>query len=318
MSLSAADVGSRVSVRRSLPGGGLGDVLGELTAWSKGVLTVRRKDGTVVAVPESTLVAGKTVPPRRVIARTAAEVGVDDLEEVAALGWPAPDTARVGSWLLRAARGWTWRANSVLPLGDPGLGPDAAIDATLAWYAERGLPARFHLPMPCAKALDARLADRGWPVAAEIGTVHVMVGDLPAAASAGTAHPPVTLSPSPSPGWLALYGRRDGSLPAIAHQVLTGGVAPVFAEVAVDGETLAIGRGAVGAGWIGITAMETRDDAQRRGLGRHVLARLMQHGRAGGARHVYLQVAAANRPAIALYTQLGLTVHHDYHYRISA
>ena len=47
LSISAADVGSRVSVRRKLPEGGLGDVLGELTGWSDGALTVRRKDGTI-------------------------------------------------------------------------------------------------------------------------------------------------------------------------------------------------------------------------------------------------------------------------------
>ena len=64
LSISAASVGSRVSVRRKLPEGGLGDVLGELTDWSDGSLTVRRKDGTSVRIAEADLVAGKVIPAR--------------------------------------------------------------------------------------------------------------------------------------------------------------------------------------------------------------------------------------------------------------
>ncbi len=58
------DVGARVSVRRVLTDGreGLGDVVGELVSWTGGVLVVRRRDGTVVEVLETTLVSAKRVP----------------------------------------------------------------------------------------------------------------------------------------------------------------------------------------------------------------------------------------------------------------
>ncbi len=81
------------------------------------------------------------------------------LEEVAALGWPAPESRRLGRWLLRAAEGWTGRGNSVLPLGDPGLPLDEALAEVTAWYGERGLPGRFTIPTPAREALDAALAD---------------------------------------------------------------------------------------------------------------------------------------------------------------
>jgi len=42
---------------------------------------------------------------------------------------------------------------------------------------------------------------------------------------------------------------------------------------------------------------------------------LLRHGARAGARHVYLQVTRDNRSAVALYSHLGLTVHHSYHYR---
>ena len=63
VAVTPADVGSRVSVRRVLPDG-VGDVVGELLAWSDGVLSVRRRDGSVVAVPEASLLAARVVPPR--------------------------------------------------------------------------------------------------------------------------------------------------------------------------------------------------------------------------------------------------------------
>ncbi len=43
-----------------------------------------------------------------------------DLERVAAGHWRGTEEEWLGGWLLRAAEGFTGRANSALPLGDPG------------------------------------------------------------------------------------------------------------------------------------------------------------------------------------------------------
>jgi hypothetical protein len=63
VSITPADVGQRVSLRRRLPTGGYSDVVGILESWTRGTLTVRRRDDELVEVPESVLVAGKVVPP---------------------------------------------------------------------------------------------------------------------------------------------------------------------------------------------------------------------------------------------------------------
>ena len=55
------DSGVRISLRRTLPEGGLGDVLGDLLSWTD-VVVIETRHG-VVEVPADTVVAAKKVPP---------------------------------------------------------------------------------------------------------------------------------------------------------------------------------------------------------------------------------------------------------------
>jgi N-acetylglutamate synthase len=70
VALSASDVGSRVVVRRLLPGergpsGGpaMSDVIGVLEEYDADHLVVRRKDDSTVRIAQDVVVAAKTVPP---------------------------------------------------------------------------------------------------------------------------------------------------------------------------------------------------------------------------------------------------------------
>ncbi len=56
------DVGARVVLRRRLPGGGSGDVLGHVQRWADGEVAVRTRTGEVVLVAEADLLAAKRVP----------------------------------------------------------------------------------------------------------------------------------------------------------------------------------------------------------------------------------------------------------------
>jgi hypothetical protein len=63
VTVTPADVGERVSLRRRLPTGEYSDVVGVLESWSDGVLQIRRRTDELVEVPEGIIVAGKVVPP---------------------------------------------------------------------------------------------------------------------------------------------------------------------------------------------------------------------------------------------------------------
>src|SRR6478609_11725567 len=128
-----ADVGRRVTLRRQIldvaPGEpSLGDVVGVLEGWSDGTLTLRKRSGELVAVPEITVVAGRVVAPER---------SADDVSLMADDTWRPRESEQLGEWRLRAHGGVTHRPNSALAVGDPGLSLPATADAIRAWYSAR-------------------------------------------------------------------------------------------------------------------------------------------------------------------------------------
>lgn len=300
-------MGRRVSVRRivdrTADGRALtGDVVGDLVGLDTRIALVETRAGRVeVALPLVT--AARLVRPS-----TADELA---LERVAAQGWRAEYTHELGGWLLRAAGGFTGRANSVLPLHAPGLPLDDALATAGAWYAGHRLPLRIQVPTPSRRLLDAELAARGWSASP---TVHVMAArldQLPAARS----DVDVDLTTDPGAGWLRRF--RDGvGLEPVARGVLTRHDTATFAAVRDrTGTTVAIGRGTVDDGWLGITAMEVARAARRRGLAGAIMRALRDWGVGAGATRSHLEVGAENTAALALYAKLGYWVHHDYRYR---
>ena len=63
LSVGPADVGGRVVVRHALREGGHSDLLGELVAWSGGVVRLVDRHGTEHEVAEDDVVAAKRIPP---------------------------------------------------------------------------------------------------------------------------------------------------------------------------------------------------------------------------------------------------------------
>lgn len=241
---------------------------------------------------------------------------VDDLEleRIAALGWQGLESERLGGWLLRAGGGWTGRANSVLPLGDPGVDLAAAVAHVERWYAARGLPPTVQVPLPAREDLRAALTGLGWTDRWGAVVMSARVADVRAATPRATDLPPVTVADDPSPDWLAAYHYRGGALPAVAPGVLRAASAPVFASVVEDGATVAICRAAVDEGWVGVTAVEVDPAHRRRGLATHLLLGVLDVAVARGATAAYLQADDTNTAARTLYGRAGFRDHHVYRY----
>ncbi|MFC5959288.1 GNAT family N-acetyltransferase [Streptomyces pratens] len=377
--ITTTDVGKRVSVRSLIehgpPGGRFTDVVGVLTSWDDGVLRITRKNGESVLVRESALVAGKVVPsaPAR---RRGPAASYEELARVAARAWPPVESERLGGWELRAAVGegphdegppgrsapgerpwgagagrrvgFTRRANSVLPLGDPGMPLDEALTTVCRWYAERGLPAYVQTATGAEgtqEALGAELERRGW--VREV-TAELWVGGLAPVADAGPAPSggepagvDVLLSREADEAWLARYQRRgvnevalkvlgggssrSGGSPRSSQAESGGGPSVWFATVpAGDGgpgggapggaAPAAIGRCVVDGRWAGFSAVEVDPALRRRGLASAVMAALARRALDEGASAAWLQVEEDNAAAHALYGRMGFAAHHSYHH----
>jgi len=247
-----------------------------------------------------------------------------ELERIAALGWRAAETAPLGDWLLRASGGFTGRANSALAIGEPGRPIEAAISAVEDWYSSRGLPPRFMLPLPHAAELDAELGQAGWEAFDEVRVLVIDIDRLTAAATGpalstggGTPDRVVRIDPRPDRAWLDGYHYRGAELPSQAVDVIVRGDVLGFASVRDEqGRVLAISRGSVDRGWLGITAVEVDSAHRRQGLAGAVMTALAEWAALNGASHCYLQVAVENDAALALYGAAGFEDHHRYRYRI--
>jgi hypothetical protein len=252
------------------------------------------------------------------------QISVDELETAAADGWRAPEEAALGDWRLRAAGGFTGRANSVLAVGDPGLPLAQAIDEVCGWYRARGLPPMVAVAFPAGQPhrsdVDELLKECGWPVhhgAIVMTAAPDMVADRAAAARPG-ATAPVDVDDEPDDGWLTLYRPRGQKPPPILSRLLMSAPWQAFGSVREAGRTVAIGRVAVAAAWAGLTAVAVDPRHRRRGLGGAIPVALAAAAAGRGATGIYLQVANDNTAARSLYRRQGFADHHEYHYRVAS
>jgi ribosomal protein S18 acetylase RimI-like enzyme len=301
-------VGRRVVIRHAIDRDVSGrplfaDAVGDLVALTGESATV--ETGRARAdVPLAHVAVAKLVEP------AAAEILA--LEATAARGWRARDVVENHGWLLRADEGFTRRANSVLPLGQLTVPLDAALDEARDWYAVRGLPLRVQLPQHARRLLDAGLGERGWPATAD---TYVLAARLDTLRRALPVPPgEARIATAPDDAWLARF--RDRATPPAARALLARHDRVGFAEIRRDGATVAIGRGAVDDGWLGITAVEVDPAVRRQGLATAIMGALWrwaadEHGATRG----YVQVTAGNAAAISLYERLGYWHHHSYRYR---
>ncbi|WP_329002612.1 GNAT family N-acetyltransferase [Kribbella sp. NBC_00709] len=304
--LDARDIGHRVVVRHRIPGG-LTDLIGVLQSGDPQVLTVRHADSMVHQIATADVTAAKTIPelPLR-------PVDVDQLFLTTALGRPAVETSYVGHWLLRASSGWTGRGNSLLPAGDPGMPVQDALEQAQAFYDERSLPAQALVRLGSPEDQEIRAC--GW-VDARPGQSDVLVMHTTLDHVNAIPQYDVQLTDHPSGTWYA--AAFEGPAPVVAPQVLEGAPKAAFASITLDGEVVAVGRGAMTGHWLGVDAIRVCSGYRRRGLGTAIVQGLARWAGPHGGRRTYLEVLLENAAAVTTYTRLGYREAYRYRYLTS-
>jgi N-acetylglutamate synthase len=241
-----------------------------------------------------------------------------ELERAAARHWRGTEEEWLGGWLLRAAEGFTGRANSALPLAEPNMPLDAAVAAVAAWYRARGLAPMIAVPLPLEE-LDTYLSERKWVTRS--GPAFVMTADLanvapPPELSAGAAF---RIDTEPDDAWLRLYHYRgQAQQPPVIRKLLVSAEFQAFVSIRSGGErAIAVGRLSIAGGWAGITAVEVDPAHRRRGLGSALTQAICAEAATHGIRRAFLQVEIANTAAQALYERCGFRFSHRYHYRVA-
>lgn len=323
MSLPESMLGVRVTVRRLVrgetgPTGGpaVTDVIGRVVAIDAEHATIERRDGELVEVRRADVVAAKRVPdgPRRVRTRPALGFSPEELARICTRGWPPLETEPLGEWLLRAAGGFTGRANSVAVHGDPEIAVAEALDRVRAFYSARQLPpkAQVIVGSPWEKALEGA----GWH---GVGGTHdhaiVQVADVRAALPSTRDPGDVSIVDSVGDDWLGLYNRAATAHPGAARAVLEG--PPTVGFVRVGDPLVAIGRVVVTGEWAGMGGVEVAPAHRRQGLGSRIVDASLRWASERGADKVYLQTMRHSEPALALYARYGFSDHHTYRYLTS-
>ena len=241
-----------------------------------------------------------------------------ELEEAAFAAWPAAEVQDLDGWRLRfTGPGITRRGTSVWPgtaRGSRSL--DARIDAALAFYAERGAPARVQLtPVSEPRGLDAALAARGWEEESAVSIQTAKAAAIPASTGPGIS---AEVSDTLTDDWFEVAGVRSRFGPAqSAYRGFLARIGPRagFALARIDGHPAAAALGVRTNAWVGIFSMFTVPEYRNKGLGRAVLAALAEWANQQGAPRLYLQVERDNPHALALYANAGFTERYGYHYR---
>jgi GNAT superfamily N-acetyltransferase len=239
------------------------------------------------------------------------------VEEASLNAWPALSQLLVDGWVVRFARGFTKRANSVVPLYPSARDPLEKVRFCENLYARERLTPIFRLTsLDDHSALDALLERRGYR---RMDPTLVMTRPLEPMA------PPLArgFSSLARGDWLTLYADIT-STPATAlqlHGLLLQGIRTehtlgAMRADAATGGWAACGLAVTESELVGLFDVATRDTLRRRGHGRALVESLLHCGARAGARHAYLQVLEENAAARRLYDALGFGTSYSYWYRI--
>jgi ribosomal protein S18 acetylase RimI-like enzyme len=261
------------------------DVLGTLISWDATTCVVAPESGPAVSIRLDEIVTGKPVPTRRSVRQ---RVSVREAEIRALPLWISPTTEPLGEWVLRLVTGergrGSRRANSGLAIGDPGLPVLEAAARVQDFYAQHGRVATVQVEG--GSDVEATLVGAGWSES-EPEDAPYLVGSLA----------------------MALRGAG----PAGDVEATVDGTR-VSARLVVDGVEVGRVRGELNDGWLGVHGLRVDESQRRRGLGRTLMAGLLEAAAEVGADTLWLEVDRVNTAAWMLYARLGLREHHVCHY----
>lgn len=237
------------------------------------------------------------------------------IEELSINAWPALRQVVIDGWLLRFAKGYTRRCNSVQPLSCGTQELQRKIAACGEEYARQGLPLIFKMTAAAQPPeLDDVLGRSGYKA-----TAHTSVQTCRIDGRSSNPSQSIAIWEQATAEWLDRAAQFSGTSES-HRQVLArilDSIVPesCFAAVIEEGEIRACGLAVREGSWVGLFDIVTSPNHRRRGHARRLIDGLMDWGQSRGATHAYLQVMLDNDPALRLYQGLGFQEAYHYWYR---
>ncbi len=233
------------------------------------------------------------------------------IEEAALNAWPSLHQVLYDGWLLRFSRGFTKRANSIVPLYESSRGLDEKVRYCENLYAREQLTTIFRLTsLPEQQALRQRLSERGY---AAFDLTYVLYQSL-----VEPARPKTNFRRLAIDDWLTIYAQMTGvdATTQQLHALLLKGIRSecCFGAVTEGDRVVACGLAVLEEELVGFFDVVTDSAHRKQGHGRTLISALADWGRRSGAQGAYLQMVADNRAASSLYASMGFGRLHSYEY----
>lgn len=238
-----------------------------------------------------------------------------DAERLAHRTWPCREEEAYGAWILRAADGYSRRANSALAIGDPPQGIDAALEQVVGWYDARELePCVKITPLANPSLLEA-LDAREWTV--ETPSVVLRLAAEPV--SPATQPLDVSWTSVVADDWFEPLVTWDEELPeqgsrhrALLERMVNARFAVLRREGHVAGALVA----SLDGDQAHLYDLVVDPLLRGKGTGSAFLGQILSDLFRDGVRDVTLQVLESNEVARRLYERTGFVEVHRYHYRV--
>ena len=238
----------------------------------------------------------------------------EEIEQAALNAWPGLQTLLYDRWVIRFAKGYTKRANSVTPLFAGQLPLEEKIAYCEALFARQNLPIVFRLPSFSADSaqLDQALTERNYR---QIDLTNVQTLDLATVSFAPTS---ATVKIMTLRDWLHIFHQFEPKKELATHQEMLLSIVPTCCPMVLEvaGKPVACGLGVLDGTTFGLFDIITDANERRKGYGKQLVASLLSWAQQNGAATAYLQVMVNNPGAIRLYESLGFRTLYRYWYRV--
>ena len=238
------------------------------------------------------------------------------IEEASLNAWPALQQIFYDGWVLRFAKGYTKRANSVNPLFGSSMDVEDKVEQCEQIYADRRQPAIFRItPFADPPDLDRVLERRRYKRLDQTLVQHI---DL----RGQTISPDLQgdLRNEPLDIWMEFFCKlsRSGLDKHETHKEMLKAIPSrrFLASLRNSGDVVACGLGVLENEYFGLFDIVPDPRLRNQGNGTKLTTGMLRWAHEQGAAHAYLQVVANNATARHLYDKVGFREVYQYWYRV--